>query len=170
MGKLTYQSPELVLEHIAMRARPYPAASLEGCETGLVLFAAAYMGHNDAIHFAEAGIPTVCVDTDGERLEYMQQLYAKCPGWSFVEMDAWIYARGCGALETTFDVVSLDPFSGDCMQHVLEDVELWASLANRVLILGIAAGYTYRMPRGWRLALEDVERARGVWWSVLRRS
>jgi hypothetical protein len=40
------------LDAISKEARPYPADMLTPARTGLLLFAAAYLGVNDAIHFA----------------------------------------------------------------------------------------------------------------------
>ena len=55
----------------------YPTHLLEGCETGLCLFAAAFLGQNDAAHFEEAGVLTTCVDIDAERLGQMSFYYPK---------------------------------------------------------------------------------------------
>jgi hypothetical protein len=75
------------LEAVSRVARPFPAWLLNGCETGLCLFAAAFLGHNDAIHFARAGIQTTCVDKDAARIEKMIDLYPR--DWEFLTTDAW---------------------------------------------------------------------------------
>jgi hypothetical protein len=117
------------LEHVAMQARPYPAHLLEGCETGLCLFAAAFLGHNDAIHFAEAGIRTTCCDTDAPRLEEMQRLYPA--DWEFHAVDAWQFADNAIAVGRKWDVVSADTFTGEMMYRSLGSLDLWCSLARK---------------------------------------
>src|SRR3990172_9872911 len=112
----------LTLEHVAMQARPYPTELLEGCETGLVLFAAAFLGHNDAIHFAEAGITTSCVDIDSEGLAEMRELYPD--SWAFVTVDAWHFAEACASEGVQWDAVSVDTFSGDATRRSLDSLEL----------------------------------------------
>lgn len=154
------------LEHVAARARPYPTRVLEGCETGLVLFCAAFLGHNDAIHFAEAGIETTCVDLDAERLEEMADLYPS--GWIWEHgWDAWEYARSVGANQ--WDVVSLDPFTCH-MQGCLDDLDLWCSLARKAVVVGTKLSMTssYTTPEGWSGSLHH--RANDVYWLALERA
>jgi hypothetical protein len=160
MGTVTYPS----LEHVAQQARPYPTHVLEGCETGLVLFAAAFLGHNDAIHFAEAGIRTLCVDVDEERLREMEQLYPA--DWGFHANDAWEFARAVEGYPVA-DVVSADPFTGDMMARVLSSLELWCSLARKAVVVGITLDLTsaYATPTGWNASL--FHRANDVYWLVL---
>lgn len=154
------------LEHVAMQARPYPTHLLEGCETGLVLFAAAFLGHNDAIHFAEMGIETTCVDIDGERLSEMRGLYPD--SWRFVESDAWKFADTAYAEEMSYDAVSADTFSGDAMRRSLDSLDLWCSLTRKVVTVTYTAGEAYEVPDGWRGDL--YERVTGVYWLVLTRA
>lgn len=165
MGSVTYET----LEAVALEARVYPADLLAGCETGLVLFSAAFLGHNDAIHFAISELETTCVDTDRDRLEQMRELYPE--HWAFVAADAWTYAQTAAELGSTWDVVSLDPFTGDAMRRVLEDLELWTSIANRLVIVGTTTlGTAFAdIPAGWRSA-GRVERAQGVYWLILERA
>jgi hypothetical protein len=161
VGVVTYPT----LEHVAMEARPYPAHVLEGCETGLVLFAAAFLGHNDAIHFAEAGIRTTCIDTDEVRLREMKALYPDT--WTFLPVDAWTFAEAARDMDTMWDVVSLDPFTGDTMQRVLDDLQLWADLARKALIVG-STTLAVEYPKGFRPSAPTV-RASSVYWLVLTR-
>jgi hypothetical protein len=160
---VTYPS----LEHIAMQARPYPAHLLEGCETGLVLFAAAFLGHNDAIHFAEAEIEEVwCVDIDAMRLDEMCPLYPA--HWSFRHADAWEYARIHSEVGSQYDVVSADTFTGPAMRRSLDSLDLWCSLARKVVTVTYTSGEAYEVPEGWRESL--YERATNVYWLVLERA
>ena len=162
MGVLTYPT----LEHVAMNARPYPAELLKGCETGLVLFAAAFLGHNDAIHFAEAGLRTTCIDVDGRRLIEMSALYPD--DWLFLQWDAWKFADASYAKGMSWDVVSADTFSGDAMRRSLDSFELWCSLAHKVVTATYVAGEAYEVPDGWQGSL--FERATNVYWLVLERT
>jgi hypothetical protein len=163
MGAVTYPS----LGHVAMQARPYPTHVLEGCETGLCLFAAAFLGHNDAVHFAQAGLRTLCVDIDEERLHEMERLYPS--DWGFHVSDAWEFARSVSAAPVA-DVVSADPFTGDTMQRVLASLELWCSLARKAVIVGVTLDLTgsYTTPSGWNASL--FHRANNVYWLVLERA
>ena len=176
MGTLTRMGP-LTLEHIAMEARPYPVKHLKGCKTGLVLFAAAFMGHNDAIHFAEAGIDTTCVDINGPRLREMAGLYPD--GWSFVTEDAWKVAEKARKYGTKWDAVSVDTFTGDMMERSLDSLDLWCSLARKVVTvtyamktdgLGLGIGsfdFPEEVPAGWKWHLHP--RSGAVYWLVLTR-
>lgn len=165
VGSVTYPT----LEHVAMEARPYPVEALEGCETGLVLFAAAFLGHNDAIHFAEAGIITTCVDRDGPRLREMQALYPE--SWSFVEADVFAFVR---ASSEKFDVVSADPFTPE-FPRVAKLVPALCRLANRSVIVGAGTATVdeIKAPRGWLVGDEKLHRSShlgGVYWVTLERT
>lgn len=156
------------LEDVAMEARPYPADRLHGCETGLVLFAAAFLGHNDAIHFAEAGLKTTCIDVDGPRLSEMRALYPD--DWEFVERDAWEYAEECRLTGLyQWDAVSADTFTGAPTIRSLGSLALWCSLARRLVTVTITdAEPVPPIPAGWLTSY--FERARGVHWLILERA
>lgn len=163
MGVVSYPT----LTDVAMESRPYPTELLEGCKTGLVLFAAAFMGHNDAIHFAEAGIRTTCVDIADERMWEMRKLYPR--NWSFVTSDAWYFAKAAQDMEAKYDAVSADTFTGDAMYRSLDSLELWTSLANKVVTATVTLKATdsYRTPAGWWGSL--YHRANDIYWLVLQR-
>lgn len=163
MGAVSYPT----LEHVAQEARPYPVALLDKCETGLCLFAAAFCGHNDAVHFAEAGLVGTCVDIDGERLLEMRDLYP--PDWTFTVADAWKFADTACALDLWWDAVSIDTFTGDAMCHSLDSLDLWCSLARRFVTVTLTedARDSYRVPQGWNSF--HFQRAQGVYWLVLER-
>jgi hypothetical protein len=162
MGARVTRERELV--RIAQVARPYPVDLLEGCETGLVLFAAAFLGVNDAVHFAEAGLETTCVDTDLERLTAMAQLYPR--SWRWHPGDAWEYAAKRFERGDTFDAVSVDTFTGDAELRSLASLDLWTGIANRVVTVTLT-GEPPPPPEGWKDSL--FERADGVYWLVLER-
>ena len=162
MGVVTYPT----LEHVAMEARPYPTHVLEGCETGLCLFAAAFLGHNDAIHMAEARLTGTCVDVDEKRLAEMRELYPE--RWEFIAADAWQYADAAWSLERWWDVVSVDPFTGDAMTRASESIRLWCSLARRAVVLGWRTGTPVTFPdANW--SVDSMQRAADIYWLVLRR-
>jgi hypothetical protein len=125
------------------------------------------MGHNDAIHFAEAGLKTTCVDIADERMWEMRNLYPR--SWSFVTSDAWYFAEAARQMDTTYDAVSVDTFTGDVMYRSLASLELWTSLANEVVTATITLPATanYRTPAGWWGSL--YHRANDVYWLVLQR-
>jgi hypothetical protein len=159
------------LEHVAQEARPYPDHLLAGCSTGLALFAAAFVGHNDAIHFALAGMRGTCVDVDDEGLDRMRAIYPE--DWSFAMSDAWSFAKRAEGFGERWDVVSVDTFTGDSMERSLRSLDLWTALARRLVTV------TYKMPitdgsslarlvpRGWRWSL--FHRASSVYWLTLER-
>lgn len=153
------------LEHVAMQGRPYPVGHLEGCETGLCLFAAAFLGHNDAVHFAEAGLKTMCVDIDGKRLAQMAMLYPRT--WQWAVDDAWKFADAAYVLGEQWDVVSVDTFTGAATRRSLDSLDLWCSLARKLVTATTTAGEGYEIPSGWKCEL--YERATGVDWLVLSR-
>lgn len=163
MGAVTYPT----LEHVAMAGRPYPTHLLEGCETGLVLFAAAFLGHNDAIHFAMAGMRSFCVDNDSPRLAEMRDIYPD--DWGFLYGDAWDIAERDREHGLTYDAVSADTWTGDLMRRSLDSLDLWCSLARKLVTVTITddAIDTYRKPEGWRSFL--FLRAPGVYWLALSR-
>lgn len=162
MDAVTYKT----LEYVAMSARPYPTHLLTGCETGLVLFAAAFLGHNDAIHFAEAGLEGTCCDIDAERLEEMKRLYPD--NWTFVAGDAWELAQEAADADLQWDVVSVDTFTGEATDRSLSSLDLWCRLARRVVTATITDEVSViDVPGGWTLSLYP--RSDTVSWLVLSR-
>ncbi len=159
--RVSYTSVELIADD----ARPYPAHLLEGLATGVCLFGAAYLGHNDAVHFWEHGLATQVVDVDFDRMAQMRRLYPD--DWNFVVMDAWQYAEGCVANEIAFDAVSVDCYTGDAEQRALETLELWTELANELVTVTIATGSRFTVPKGWRSG--HMRRGYRASWLILRR-
>jgi hypothetical protein len=153
------------IEHVACEARPYPTYLLEGAETGLCLFSAAFLGHNDVIHYALEGIQTTCVDVDEQKLQTMRVLYPD--EWAFVVADAWEYAERAAATGTRWDVVSVDTFRGWATEKSLADLGVWCALANKAVLATLEKGQTYETPDGWtdNLFVRNSE----VFWLVLTR-
>lgn len=161
MGSMSYAT----LEHVAMQARPYPVHLLEGHRTGLLLYAAGFLGHNDAVHYALSGLECTAVDTDAERLGEMRRLYEQ--GWTFVNADAVSYAEAAAEGDVFWDCVSVDPFTGEAMEQALGRLELWCSVARHLVTVGCRRGDSWRVPAGWRSHL--YERVAGVYWLTLER-
>jgi len=155
------------LDVISRQARPYPADLLEDCSTGLVLFAAAYLGHNDAIHFARKQLTTVCVDTDARKLMDMQALYPSY--WRFVRADAWTFAEQAAERGDSWDAVSVDTYTGDATDRSLQTLGLWCAIANQVVTATITTDVTPGpAPTGWRVSGVHPRSDRASWLVLTR--
>lgn len=142
----------------------YPTDVLEGCESALVLFAAAFYGRQDCAAIATAGLTATCVDHDHEKLGAMVLAYPE--GWEYVHGDAYRYAQ---ATRRRWDVVSLDPFTNQ-MQTCANLLPWWCGLANRAVVLGTGVGTEVVAPTGWRVT-DRTRRsgfAGGTFWTVLQ--
>ena len=160
----------LILEDLRDNAsgKAYPRQALRGHRRALILFAAGFLGRQDAFWVADAGMDATCVDVDEGKLRLMETLYP--PSWAFVESDAFLFAESERALARTWDVVSLDPPTNlfdDCAQ----ELPTWCGLAEHVVILGVGKTTQWTVPDGWYTA--DVrERSMfrgGVYWAVIRK-
>lgn len=155
------------LDRISRQARPYPADGLPEGGTGLCLFAAAYLGWNDAIHMARKDMAATCVDIDQERLAEMASLYPA--DWVFACSDAWTFAAAAADRGDQWDVVSVDTYTGDATDRSLRSLELWCSIAGVMVTATLPArlgcGWC---PEGWRVSLYP--RSELANWLVLRRA
>lgn len=142
----------------------YPGFVLEGCDNALILFAAGFLGKQDAYWVAEAGLRARCVDLDVEKLGEMRGLYPA--DWSWRCADVWEYADA-----RQYDVVSLDPWTQD-FQRCADMLPKWCGLAKRAVVLGTGATTEVLAPTGWRIS--DVRKRSdydgGVYWTVLERA
>ncbi len=111
------------LDRISRNARAYPVHLLREGDTALCLFAAAFLGINDSIHMVRNDIETTCVDRDGDRLNQMADLYPS--HWTFDQADAWEFAENAAELGETWDVVSVDSYTGDATDRSLSTLGLW---------------------------------------------
>lgn len=150
---------------------PYPVEHLVGCRTALILFAAGFLGINDACWIADAGLRATCVDLDGERLSEMQPMFPK--DWTFVRGDAYRNAGFSPMLkvESQWDVVSCDPFTNQ-FEKCADNVDEWCRFARHVVILGTGTHTVVEAPDGWRVAdkIRRTDYAGGVFWTTLVRS
>jgi hypothetical protein len=156
----------VTLEHVAQDAQMYPVELLEGRSNGLLLFAAAFLGVNDAIHFAIAGLDATLVDVDAARLEEMRALY-RDDRWRWIVGDAWAFAREARDAGAKWDVVSVDTFTGDAERRSLDDLEAWTSLARHAVTVTATRDAAYRVPRRWTARI--LPRSPSAYWLVLER-
>ncbi len=150
-------------------AHLYPSDALDGLQSCLAGFCAGFLGRQDCVWIAEAGLDAVAVDIDPERLAEMRPLYPA--GWEFVEADVFEYARQRYAQGARFDVVNLDPPT-NLFDRCADDADLWCSLARRIVILGVGRHTELDVPVGWEL-LNVTKRSRfegGTYWTVLGRT
>lgn len=153
------------LDDLQRQARPYPAHLLPEMGTALGLFAAGFHGWNDCIWFARAGLQTTCVDVDDDKLLEMAAIYPE--GWEFRVDDSWEFATTAFAIGRKWDVVSIDPYKG-IMDDALQDLELWCSLANKLVTIGCFLNEPLpQIPHGWKT--HTFPRSDTVGWLVLQR-
>jgi hypothetical protein len=143
----------------------FPRYVLKGCETALVLFAAAFHGRQDAYWVQEAGLTGTCVDTDAGKLAEMTDVYPA--DWEFVIGDVFEYASSTGR---TWDVVTVDcptNLFAACADALL----LWCELADRAVVLGCGPNTPVLPPAGWMLTERRFRSGNfgGVYWAVLER-
>jgi len=153
------------ITEVATEARPYPTYLLEGAETGLCLFSAAFLGHNEAIHFVLENVQTTCVDIDQHKLDTMAELYPET--WYFICRDAWEFADDAAIKGMSWDVVSVDTFRGNATERSLATLELWCAIAKQAVIATLELGQTYDVPEGW--TANEFQRNSEVFWLVLTR-
>jgi hypothetical protein len=167
MGAISVNVPAKYasLEHVAMEARPYPTYLLENAETGLCLFSAAFMGHNEAVHFALEDVQTTCIDIDSVKLEAMAGLYPE--HWKFICRDAWEFAEEAAKKGKRWDVVSVDTFRGNATLRSLASLDLWCAIADEAVVATLEDGQSYEKPDGWKPHL--LRRNSEVFWLVLTR-
>lgn len=154
------------LEELYSKRSVFPDELLRDGETGLCLFAAAFMGINDAIHMAKRGMTVTCVDLDDERLGAMSFKYPHY--WKFVPENAWRFAGDALARGAMWDVVSVDTFCGHDTRNALPDLPLWCSIANRVVLATVEPHSTWTVPGGWH-ELGVMKRSPTASWLMLGR-
>lgn len=151
------------LKDVRREARPYPTWLLPKEGTALGLFAAGFLGWNDVIWFEQAGLQTTCVDLDGDRLFQMSTIYPG--GWEFHVQDAWEFSEHAARQQRTWDVVSVDPFTGDAGDRAADTIYLWTSLARRLVTLTVTSRTHLNIPEGWTASY--FPRSSTVAWLVL---
>lgn len=154
---------------IVPRDAPFPTERLAGLDSALVLFAAAWLGKQDAVFAADQGLRGTCVDVDQEQLDRMQQIYPD--GWEFRQADAFAFTRTWRAAGRRWDAVTVD-----CPTNLFErcatELELFCDVARRLVVLGTGRRTELVAPDGWKLS-ERLPRSSfrgGVQWAILERS
>jgi hypothetical protein len=140
----------------------YPTEILERCDSALILFAAAFLGEQDAAWIEEAGLLATCVDNDAARLAEMETLYPE--SWRFVVADVYEYANSEVFIR---DLVSVDCPS-DQFDRAAQHLNLFCTLARVAVVLGTAPGQRVTAPDGWRRT-RTVRRSPIANWTVLER-
>lgn len=150
--------------------RTFPRSVLRGCETGLCLFAAGFLGRQDAVWMADAGLKVTCVDHDEPKLRQMMDLYPD--SWSYRAYDVFEYVTTIRQFVVKFDVVTVDCPSnmfGEAVEYLPEFCEL----ALRAVVLGSTPTEPIQPPVGWKVTQErkrsDYVPA-GVYWTVLEKA
>lgn len=153
----------VILDSIYARAGAYPTDILADCDRALLLFGAAFLGVNDAIHLAAAGLADVTVvDIDSERLDAMRALYPDT--WELVAADAFDFVQRRHAAGERYDLVSADPTT-PLMPRCRAELPSLCALARRAVVLGIEHGRPFDPPRGWHY--RRIERSMDADWIVL---
>lgn len=144
----------------------YPRTYLDGCRSALVVFAAAFMGAQDAIWIHDAGLTATCIDNDADRLDRMQGLYPA--GWEFLQVDAYEWLE---TAKGAWDVVSVDSPTGH-FDRCAERVGVFCKLARSLVVLGIGTDTHVEAPDGWEIVdcIKRSDYEGGVFWSVLCRT
>lgn len=130
----------------ALEPGRYPSRLLPVGGTGLCLFAAAFLGAQDAYHMAIAGMELDLVDADGDRLREMAPLY---PLARRHVKDAWEYAEQAREIGYVWDVVSVDSWTGEIEPRVMGSLDLWCSLASVMVTVTHTDDFEYMVPDGW---------------------
>ena len=153
------------LSEVSKVASVFPAHLLQHGDTGVCLFSAAFLGRNDAIHMARQDMTVTCVDVDSRRLAEMEVMYPD--DWEFVTGDAWEFAEAARAQGRVWDVVSVDTFTGSATVRSLRSLDLWCSIAVRVVAATVCDGNVWTAPAGWDHGV--MERSENALWLVLTR-
>ena len=153
-------------DHLNRNAQIYPAFLLPDTGTALCLFAAGFWGWNDGIHMIRRGLDCTFVDTDTNKLWEMATLLPE--GHAFHVEDAWAFASEAAYAGREWDVVSVDPFMGDCADHALETLHLWLMVTRSILTLTVKEDAKVTVPDGWDA--QFFPRNSRVSWMVLQRA
>ena len=147
--------------------RSYPRERLLGLSTALAGFCAAFLGRQDCVFLADAGIRATCVDIDKRRLEEMEGLYPD--DWKFFQEDIYEFATELSVYGHVFDMVTLDPPTGQ-FDRVAAHLSLWCGLADRLVIIG-SWGQILDAPEGWQVTAHIWRSSflGGVYWTVVER-
>jgi hypothetical protein len=152
---------EIAARRLEIRATAnyeYPVHLLEGCETGLLLFGAGFLGRNDGIHFLDAGLRCHVVDSDNEKLTEMESIYPDT--WTFECADVFDFITYTGR---RWDAVSVDPPLA-LMLGCMNRRHKFIALAAKVLVIGTRTwDDAHRDLPNWKSELEMTRNAHAKW-------
>jgi hypothetical protein len=146
----------------------YPRRLLDECDDALVLFAAGFLGMQDAFWVAEAGKRATCVDIRPDLLAGMAAVYPE--DWEFVTGDVYDYTERMELVGRRWDLVSLDCPSSH-FDRCAELAGLWCRLAGRAVVLGTSGRTALAAPDGWEVTERRFRSMNygGTFWAVLER-
>lgn len=184
------------LAEIRAAASPatFPVERLAGRHHAAAFYCAAFLGRQDVVHLHGAGLYVVAVDTDVGRLAEMRATYEDHDGpgrLSWCSSDAVVAARVFREERESFDVVTLDPFTGSEMERAWSRLDAFAAIVRPggLLVAGcvrdtLGRRCTSVTPAGVTLWLIGVGLpefrcvalhprsglAGGCWWAVMERA
>lgn len=157
----------LILDAVRRQADvTYPRDRLDDIETALMCFCAAFVGRQDCIWLADAGISATAIDTDEYGIEVMKRAYPD--SWEFVTGDVYDYAAKRYAEGMSYDLVSLDPSSNQ-FDQAADLCPLWCGIADKLVIIGTGEKTVISPPFGWKETDRVFRSPRygGCYWAVL---
>lgn len=155
-------APE-TLEDLKTDDGNYPHGILVGCDTALVVFAAGFLGQQDAVWIADAGLRATLVDENKVKLDYMRGLYPD--DWVYLCEDAYRFGE---TTDDEWDIVSLDPWTNQ-FDRCADMIATWCRLARHAVVLGTGRDTVVRPPAGWSVTdtRQRSDYDGGVWWTIL---
>lgn len=126
------------LEELAAGAPPrlFPVDLLQGAQSAISFYSAAFYGLNDVIHLHRAGIRELALnDVDAEKLAHMRSIYPACN--ELLVGDAIATAQRFAAEKRVFDIVVCDPFTSITGRMITDLFGVFRSLAARWYIFGL---------------------------------
>lgn len=126
----------LSLDEVRAESDPstFPLRLLPAATSAACFYAAGFLGRNDVIHIADAGLrDVVLIDTDESKLQDMHRIYPE--GWAYLPQDAEAAALYFHSQARTFDLVIVDPWTGGILRS-MQFLHTWLTLANQAVIIG----------------------------------
>ncbi len=130
---------EDAFEQLRAQADPkiFPTDIVNGSESALSFFCAAFLGVNDAVHLHKKGLKELLlVDVNEEKLNAMREIYLG-DEVGFEHGDAFRVARALRHRGRKFDIVITDPWSNIMQRTSVTDLPLFAALANKCYLSGL---------------------------------
>lgn len=155
----------------------FPVELLRPEDSAICFFVAAFGGRQDLHYLRLAGLKDViAIDNDSEKLHALIPQYPK--DWTFSDDDGFAAIRDIAAKiaspAVAADVITLDPWTGDMTQRVIDHLPVLSRLAKRVLVVGVGveqekAARAALAGRDWPI-IETRPRSALASWVVARRA